>query len=65
MRLERQKLYLNNFIEAARQAVNKDISVVVDLYQAVRKQMVTDISLDEAVYLAPVLTDYEFTGDNF
>lgn len=65
MRLERQKLYLNNFIEAARQAVNKNISVVVDLYQAVRKQMVTDVSLDEAVYLAPVLTDYEFTGDNF
>ncbi len=65
MRLERQKLYLNNFIEAARQAVNKNISVVVDLYQAVRKQMVTDISLDEVVYLAPVLTDYEFTGDNF
>ena len=65
MRLERQKTYINGFIEAAKQAVHRDISVVIDLYQAVKPWMVTDISLDEAVYLAPVLKDYEFMADNF
>ena len=53
------------FIEAAKQAVHKDLSVVIDLYQAVKPWMVTDVSLDEAAYLAPILADYRFTGDDF
>lgn len=65
MRLERQKMYLNGFIEAAKQAVHKDISTAIGLYQAVKPWMVTDVSLDEAAYLAPVLADYEFNGDDF
>ncbi len=65
MRLERQKMYLSGFIEAAKQAAHKDISVAIDLYQAVKPWMVTDVSLDEAAYLAPVLADYEFNGENF
>lgn len=65
MRLERQKTYLNGFIEAAKQAVHKDISVAIDLYQAVKPWMVTDVSLDEAAYLAPILADYGFSRDDF
>ena len=65
MRLERQKMYLNGFIEAAKEAVHKDISVAIDLYQAVRPWMVTDVSLDETAYLAPVLVDYEFKEEDF
>ena len=57
MRLERQKQYLNGFIRAAKRAVHKDASVVIDLYQAVKPQMVTDISLDETIYLASVLNE--------
>lgn len=65
MRLERQKQYLNGFIDAAKQAVHKDASVVIDLYQAVKPQMVTDVSLDEAAYLAPVLADYAYDEEDF
>lgn len=65
MRLDRQKQYLNGFIEVAKQAVQKDTSVVIDLYQAVKPQMVTDISLDEAVYLAPILAGYAYGEDDF
>lgn len=65
MRLERQKQYLNSFIDAAKQAVHKDASVVIDLYQAVKPQMVTDVSLDEAAYLAPILADYTYGEDGF
>lgn len=65
MRLERQKQYLNGFIRAAKRAVHKDASVVINLYQAVKPQMVTDISLDETIYLASVLNEYAFNEEDF
>lgn len=65
MRLERQEQYLNGFIKAAKRAVKKDISVVLNLYRAISQQMVTDISLDEAVYLASIVSDYRFDEDCF
>ena len=65
MRLERQKQYVSGLIGAARRAVKKDVSVVLDLYQAVTPQMVTDISLDKALYLASIVSDYSFDSDSF
>lgn len=65
MRLDRQKQYLNGFIDAAKQAVHEDAATVLDLYQAVKPQMVTDISMDEAAYLAPILADYTYDEDGF
>lgn len=65
MRLARQKQYLNSFIAAAKNKAREDISVILDLYQAVMPQMVTDITLDEIAYLAPVLIDYRFGEDGF
>lgn len=65
LRLARQKQYLNSFIAAAKKAAKEDISVVLNLYQAVMPQMVTDVSLDEVAYLAPILLDYRFGTDNF
>lgn len=65
MRLERQKQYLNAFVGAAKQAAKKDITVAVELYQAISAQMVTDITLNEAAYLAPILVDYSFDEEGF
>ncbi|MCM1038710.1 MAG: LCP family protein [Roseburia sp.] len=65
MRLARQEQYLNGFIGAARRAAKKDMSVVLDLYRAISPQMVTDISLDEALYLASEISDYRFDADCF
>ena len=64
-RLERQKQYLNAFIGKAKQAARKDISVVFDLYEAVSEQMVTDITMDEIAYLAPIAVNYRFDSDHF
>ncbi|MCM1122224.1 MAG: LCP family protein [Eubacterium sp.] len=64
-RLERQKQYLKAFMKTAVENAKKDLSVVTDLYQAVMPQMVTDITLDEAAYLAPMLIDYHFGEDSF
>lgn len=63
-RMARQKQYLNAFLETAKTAAKKDISIVQELYQAVMPQMVTDISADEAAYLAPILTGYQFSMDS-
>ena len=65
MRLARQKQYLNAFIGAAKQAAKKDISVAVDLYQAILPQMVTNVTVDEVAYLAPMLVDYRFDENGF
>lgn len=65
MRLARQKQYLNAFIAAAKRAAKNDITVVLDLYKAVSPMMTTDITADEAAYLAPVLLDYSFDEGSF
>lgn len=65
MRLARQKQYLNAYVQAAKSAAKKDITVALDLYQAVVPQMVTDISADEVAYLAPILVDYSFDENSF
>jgi LCP family protein required for cell wall assembly len=65
LRLKRQKQYLTAFIAEAKTAVKKDVTTALDLYKAVLPQMVTDITLDELAYLAPVLADYQFDSDSF
>lgn len=64
MRLARQKQYLNAFVGKAKQAAKADLSIVADLYDAILPMMTTDITLDEALYLAPVLTEYQFDTDS-
>lgn len=65
LRLARQKQYLHGFIDAAKKAAKENISVILELYQAVMPQMVTDVSLDEVAYLAPLLVDYRFEPEGF
>lgn len=64
-RLARQKQYLTNFISAAKTAVGEDISMVVRLYQTAAPMMTTDITLDEAVYLASQALDYRLGAEDF
>lgn len=63
-RLERQKQYLTAYAAAALEAMKKDITVPVTLYNTVSKYMVTDISIDEVSYLATQAAGYRFGGEN-
>lgn len=65
LRLARQKQYLNCFINTAKKAAQEDVSIVFDLYKAIMPQMVTDVTLDEVAYLAPMLLEYRFNEDSF
>ena len=59
-RLERQKQFLGVLVNRAKAATKKDITLPVQMYQQLARYMVTDISVDEAVYLATQVLDYHF-----
>ncbi len=64
-RLERQRQYLNAFIDKARELSADDNNVAIELFTAIREKMVTNISPDEVSYLAPYLSSYRFAPDDF
>ncbi|MDR0947955.1 MAG: LCP family protein [Lachnospiraceae bacterium] len=63
-RLNRQKQYLTAYISKAKQEFESDITIPVKLYQALSKYLVTDISLDEIVYLSQNVSGYHFQNEN-
>lgn len=63
-RLERQKQYLNAFIAQAKEAMRADMTLPLKLYTQITPYMVTDISADEAVYLAGQALSYSFSPEN-
>ena len=63
-RLERQRQYLNGFINAAREACQENPNAAVDLFKAISSQMVTNITADEISYLAPQIVNYKFDSSD-
>ena len=64
-RLARQQQFLGEWIKKTKSAVKADFTLVLELYNAVVEQMVTDISVDEVVYLAGLAADYKFSMEQF
>lgn len=51
-RMERQKNYLQSFLNKALTSTKKDLSVPLKLYEAASPYMVTNLSVDKVTYLA-------------
>ena len=64
-RLRRQKQYLQAFLQKAASQARSDVTSVARLYRAIEPSMVTDITADEALYLAGTAAGYRFGKDNF
>lgn len=64
-RLDRQKLYLSAFATKVMQEAEDKPSLAVDIYSAISKQMVTDVTVDELSYLASTVSKYSFDKDSF
>ena len=64
LRMNRQKQYVLAFVKQLKEAVKQDISIPVKLYTTAEKQMVTSISLEQAVYLCTEFQDVSFTADD-
>ncbi len=65
MRLDRQRQYLNGFIEVSRAASKENPNAAVELFNAISDMMVTNISVDEISYLAPYVTNFSFDPSDF
>ena len=63
-RLERQKQYLHAFVDQAKEAMRADMTLPLKLYTQVTPYMVTDITADEAVYLAGQALSYSFSPED-
>ena len=63
-RIARQKTYAVAFVNQLKQGMKEDFSLPVKLYQTAEKQMVTSISLDQAVYLCTEYMNSSFNTDN-
>lgn len=63
-RMERQKGYAVSFIQSAKQALKKNPTLAATLYQEITADMVTNIGLDEAVYLASMLPQMRFSAED-
>lgn len=64
MRIARQKQFLLSFFQQAAAAVQKNVSLPASLYQEFSSEMVTDISLDKAVYLISEAAKMSFQEGN-
>lgn len=60
LRMERQKQYALAFVNQAKQAIRKRATLAVNLYQDLTSDMVTNLDIDEAVYLASLLPGMSF-----
>lgn len=65
LRLERQKQFLKAYIQKIRQEIKKDLTLPVKLYQSAAAQMVTDVTIDEAAYLASEAVNYRIDDSSF
>ena len=63
-RIARQKTYAVAFVNQLKQGMKEDMSLPVKLYQTAEKQMVTSISLDQAVYLCTEYMNCSFDAGN-
>ncbi|MBR4667416.1 MAG: LCP family protein [Butyrivibrio sp.] len=64
-RLERQRQYLNAFIAAARTASEGGKNAAIDIFTGISDKMVTNISVEEISYLAPLISKYSFDATDF
>lgn len=63
-RIDRQKQYLKAFVQQAKTALGKDMTLPVTLMQELSDYMLTDITADEAVYLATELLNCSFSEED-
>ncbi|WP_026510611.1 LCP family protein [Butyrivibrio sp. LC3010] len=63
-RLDRQKEYLTSFISKVIEETKEHPTIAVDIYQAISKQMVTDVSADQLSYIASTVSGYKFDDNS-
>ena len=65
LRQQRHKEYLQAFVKKARTMVRDNPLIVTSIYEAVQKQMVTDITPQEVFFLTTTTSGYRFDSGSF
>lgn len=65
LKLMRQKQYLTAFMGQAITATKKNIKIPVDIYSSLSSYMTTNITAEQAAYLAVVTADCTFHAEDF
>ena len=63
-RLERQKQYITCYLEQAKEAVGKDLTLPVKLFQSLTENMCTNVTAADITYLVPELLNMDVDMDN-
>lgn len=62
-RMKRQSQYVTAFIDQAKQAIAKDVTLLLSIYNAVADDLVTSIDLDQINYLSTIVLESSFSSD--
>ncbi|MCR5507535.1 MAG: LCP family protein [Lachnospiraceae bacterium] len=63
-RLARQKLYLKSFIKQLKEKTSSDIMLPVNIYNGMKDELVSDLSVDEIGYMTTEYLNYSFNEDD-
>lgn len=63
-RLERQKQYITCYLEQAKEAVGRDLTLPVKMFQSLTENMCTDVTVADITYLVPELLNMEINLEN-
>lgn len=63
-RLARQKQFLSLYVAKLQECVKRDITLPIQLYNLLEKNMVTNVTVDQAAYLATQFIGYSFDSGN-
>lgn len=63
-RLERQKQYVTCYLEQAKEAVGRDLTLPVKMFQSLTENMCTDVTVADITYLVPELLNMEINLEN-
>lgn len=63
-RLERQKQYISCYLEQAKDAVEKDLTLPVKMFQSLTENMCTNVTAADITYLVPELLKMDVNMDN-
>lgn len=63
-RLERQKQYITCYLEQAKEAVGKDLTLPVKMFQSLTENMCTDVTVADITYLVPELLNMDINLEN-
>ncbi len=63
-RLEREKQYITNYFATAKEAIKKDMTLPITIYNSLQGNMFTNITVEDIAYLVPELLNIPLSAED-